>query len=73
MHVVGVSTQAAGHKTLVPALIAELKRMAGEAGGVPPKVVVGGVIPEEDYQGLLDAGVVGIFGEQEVKGPTPVP
>ena len=62
VHVVGVSTQAAGHKTLVPALIEELKRLAAEAGGVPPKVVVGGVIPEEDFKPLYEAGVVAIFG-----------
>ena len=63
VHVVGVSTQAAGHKTLVPALISELERLTKEAGGgVAPKVVVGGVIPEEDHNALVAAGVVGIFG-----------
>jgi len=63
VHVVGVSTQAAGHKTLVPALIKELAELTKKAGGgAPPKVVVGGVIPEEDYAGLTQAGVVAIFG-----------
>jgi methylmalonyl-CoA mutase len=55
---VGVSSLAAGHKTLVPELIAELKaRGLGEV-----TVIVGGVIPEQDYQFLRDAGVAEIFG-----------
>jgi methylmalonyl-CoA mutase len=58
VHVVGVSSQAAGHKTLVPQLIEELRK-AG-AGGV--LVVCGGVIPAQDYQFLRDAGVSGIYG-----------
>ncbi|UFA50158.1 methylmalonyl-CoA mutase [Deinococcus radiophilus] len=58
VHVVGVSSQAAGHKTLVPQLIAAL-----EAEGADDiLVIVGGVIPQQDYQALYDAGVVGIFG-----------
>ncbi|CAG8466398.1 8541_t:CDS:10 [Scutellospora calospora] len=58
VHVIGVSSQAAGHKTLIPALINELKRL-----GVNDKVVVvGGVIPHQDYQFLYDAGVSLIFG-----------
>ncbi len=58
VHVVGVSSQAAGHKTLVPQLIAELER----AGGADILVVCGGVIPPQDYDELRDAGVVAIFG-----------
>ncbi|CAG8587479.1 2498_t:CDS:2 [Diversispora eburnea] len=58
VHVIGVSSQAAGHKTLVPAIINELKRL-----GVNDKIViVGGVIPHQDYQFLYDAGVSSIFG-----------
>ncbi|KAI3652673.1 hypothetical protein MP228_002098 [Amoeboaphelidium protococcarum] len=58
VHVVGISSQAAGHKTLVPALIAELKKL-----GVDDKlVVVGGVIPSQDYEFLKKAGVSAIFG-----------
>lgn len=55
--VVGVSSLAAGHKTLVPALIAALK--AADAEHI--KVVVGGVIPEQDFEFLRDAGVDAIF------------
>jgi methylmalonyl-CoA mutase len=58
VHVVGVSSQAAGHKTLVPQLIAELK--AAGAGDV--LVVCGGVIPAQDYAFLREAGVAGIYG-----------
>ncbi len=58
VHVIGVSSQAAGHKTLVPDLIAELKKQ--EAGDVI--VIAGGVIPRQDYDYLYDAGVKGIFG-----------
>ena len=58
VHVVGVSSQAAGHKTLVPQLIAAL----AAAGGGHVRVVVGGVVPPQDYQFLRDAGVVGIYG-----------
>ncbi len=58
VHVVGVSSQAAGHKTLVPQLIAELK--AAGAGDV--LVVCGGVIPAQDYEFLRAAGVSGIYG-----------
>jgi methylmalonyl-CoA mutase len=58
VHVVGVSSQAAGHKTLVPELIKEL-----EALGAGDKLVVcGGVIPPMDYPFLQDAGVACIFG-----------
>ncbi len=58
VHVVGVSSQAAGHKTLVPELIAQLHKQ----GGDDIKVVVGGVIPAQDYAELYDAGVAAIFG-----------
>ena len=58
VHVVGVSSQAAGHKTLVPALIAALK----DQGADDIIVVAGGVIPKQDYDHLWDAGVKGIFG-----------
>ena len=58
VHIVGVSSQAAGHKTLVPQLIAELR----QAGGEDILVVCGGVIPPQDYDQLTAAGVVAIFG-----------
>lgn len=58
VHVVGVSSQAAGHKTLVPQLIEELKKQ----GANDIIVVAGGVIPKQDYDYLYQAGVVGIFG-----------
>jgi methylmalonyl-CoA mutase len=58
VHVVGVSSQAAGHKSLVPALVAALK----EKGGSHIKVICGGVIPSQDYDFLYNAGAVGIFG-----------
>ncbi len=58
VHVMGVSSLAAGHKTLVPAVIAELKKLGRE----DIMVIAGGVIPAQDYQYLYDAGVVAIFG-----------
>ncbi|MFV0521719.1 MAG: methylmalonyl-CoA mutase [Mangrovibacterium sp.] len=58
VHVLGVSSLAAGHKTLVPAVIEELKKLGRE----DIMVVAGGVIPAQDYQYLYDAGVVAIFG-----------
>jgi methylmalonyl-CoA mutase len=58
VHVVGASSLAAGHKTLVPELIDELKAQGGE----DILVVVGGVIPPGDYQFLFDKGAVGVFG-----------
>ena len=58
VHIVGVSSQAAGHKTLIPQLIAALKA----EGADDILVIAGGVIPQQDYQALYDAGVVGIFG-----------
>jgi methylmalonyl-CoA mutase len=64
VHAVGVSTLAAGHKTLVPAIIAELKKQGADDIGV----FVGGVIPRQDYDMLYAAGVKGIFGPG-----TPIP
>ena len=58
VHIVGVSSQAAGHKTLVPELISELEA----AGASNVVVVVGGVIPPQDYDELKQAGVGGVFG-----------
>jgi len=58
VHVVGVSTLAAGHKTLVPALCRELER----SGREDILVAVGGVVPPQDHQALFDIGVVAIFG-----------
>ncbi len=58
VHVVGASSLAAGHKTLVPELIENLKK----EGGGDIKVVVGGVIPPGDYEFLYEAGAVGVFG-----------
>ena len=58
VHVVGVSSLAAGHKYLVPELIKELKGQ----GGKDIQVVVGGIVPPGDYDFLYDAGAVGIFG-----------
>lgn len=58
VHIVGVSSLAAGHKTLVPALINALKKL----GRGDILVVVGGVIPTQDYAFLYDAGVAAIFG-----------
>jgi len=58
VHIVGISSLAAGHKTLVPQIISELKK----SGREDIMVIVGGVIPPQDYQFLYDAGVVGIFG-----------
>jgi methylmalonyl-CoA mutase len=64
VHAVGVSTLAAGHKTLVPAIIAALK----EQGADDIIVFVGGVIPQQDYGFLYQAGVKGIYGPG-----TPIP
>ncbi len=58
VHVVGVSSQAAGHKTLIPTLIDELKKQ----GADDIIVVAGGVIPKQDYEFLYGVGVKGIFG-----------
>jgi methylmalonyl-CoA mutase len=64
VHAVGVSTLAAGHKTLVPAIIAELRKQ----GADDIIVFVGGVIPRQDYDMLYAAGVKGIYGPG-----TPIP
>jgi methylmalonyl-CoA mutase len=64
VHAVGVSTLAAGHKTLVPGIIAELKKQ----GADDIIVFVGGVIPRQDYDMLYEAGVKGIYGPG-----TPIP
>ena len=58
VHVVGISSQAAGHKTLAPKLVQALK----DAGAGEILVICGGVIPQQDYQFLYDAGVKAIFG-----------
>ena len=58
VHVLGVSSLAGGHKTLVPQVIEELKKLGRE----DIMVIVGGVIPHQDYQFLYDAGAVAIFG-----------
>jgi len=64
VHVIGVSSQAAGHKTLIPELMSELKKQDAE----DIIVVIGGVIPKQDYDFLYSAGVKGIFGPG-----TPIP
>ena len=58
VHVLGISSLAAGHKTLVPQVIEELKKY----GRPDIMVIVGGVIPPQDYNYLFDAGVVAVFG-----------
>jgi len=58
VHVIGISSQAAGHKTLVPMLIEELEK----AGAGDIVVVCGGVIPPQDYDMLFEAGVAAVFG-----------
>lgn len=58
VHIVGASSLAAGHKTLVPALIAELKKLGRE----DIMVIAGGVIPLKDYDFLFDSGVAAVFG-----------
>ena len=58
VHVIGISSQAAGHKTLVPQIIDELKKQGAE----DILVVCGGVIPAQDYDALYSAGVAAIYG-----------
>jgi methylmalonyl-CoA mutase len=58
VHVVGVSSQAAGHRTLVPELVRRLRSLGGEH----VLVVVGGVVPPRDYEFLLDAGASAVYG-----------
>ena len=64
VHVIGVSSQAAGHKTMIPQLLNELQK----AGASDIAVVIGGVIPQQDYGYLLQLGVQGVFGPG-----TPIP
>jgi methylmalonyl-CoA mutase len=58
VHILGISSLAAGHKTLVPQVVSELKKYDRE----DIMVIVGGVIPAQDYQFLFDVGAVGIYG-----------
>ncbi len=58
VHIIGVSSLAAGHKTLVPQVVDALKKLGRE----DILVIVGGVIPAQDYQALYDAGAVAVFG-----------
>jgi methylmalonyl-CoA mutase len=58
VHILGVSSLAAGHKTLIPQVIEELKNY----GRGDIKVIAGGVIPPQDYDFLFDIGVIGVFG-----------
>jgi len=58
VHILGISSLAAGHKTLVPAVIEELKKYGRE----DIMIIVGGVIPAQDYQFLFDAGATAVFG-----------
>ncbi|WP_440882010.1 methylmalonyl-CoA mutase [Tenacibaculum sp. C7A-26P2] len=58
VHILGISSLAAGHKTLVPQVVAELKKYDRE----DIMVIVGGVIPAQDYQFLFDSGALGVFG-----------
>ncbi len=58
VHILGVSSLAAGHKTLVPQVINELKKYGRE----DIQVVVGGVVPKQDYDYLFNQGVIGVFG-----------
>ena len=58
IHILGISSLAAGHKTLVPQVIAELKKYGRE----DIMVIVDSVIPAQDYQFLFDSGAVGVFG-----------
>jgi len=58
VHILGVSSLAGGHKTLVPQVLDELEKL----GRDDIMVIVGGVVPEQDYEFLYDKGVVGIFG-----------
>jgi methylmalonyl-CoA mutase len=58
VHILGVSSLAAGHKTLIPAVIEELKKLGRE----DMIVIAGGVIPEQDYDFLFKNGVSAVFG-----------
>ena len=58
IHILGISSLAAGHKTLVPQVLAELKRLGRE----DIEVIVGGVVPPQDHPFLLEMGVLGVYG-----------
>jgi methylmalonyl-CoA mutase len=58
VHILGISSLAAGHKTLVPQVISEIKKLGRE----DIMVIVGGVIPAQDYQFLFDAGAMAVYG-----------
>jgi methylmalonyl-CoA mutase len=58
VHIVGISTLAAGHKTIIPEVVAELKKQ----GRADIRVIVGGVIPQQDYEFLYQAGAMAVFG-----------
>ena len=58
VHILGISSLAAGHKTLVPQVIEEMEKLGRE----DIMVIVGGVIPPQDYQFLFDKGAVAVFG-----------
>jgi len=58
VHILGISSLAAGHKTLVPQVLAELKRLGRE----DIEVIVGGVVPPQDHPFLLEMGVLGVYG-----------
>ena len=66
VHVVGVSSLAAGHKSLIPELIEELKKLGRE----DIMVVCGGVIPKQDHEFLFEAGVLGVYGPGTVIADT---
>lgn len=68
VHVLGISSLAGGHKTLVPEVIKELKKQGRE----DIMVIVGGVIPKQDYQHLLDHGAVAVFGPGTKIGDTAI-
>jgi len=58
VHVVGISTLAGGHKTLIPEVVVELKKQ----GRNDIRVIVGGVIPQQDYEFLFRSGAAAVFG-----------
>jgi methylmalonyl-CoA mutase len=64
VHILGISSLAGGHKTLVPQVMEELRKLNRD----DIMVIVGGVIPTQDYQFLYEAGVMGVFGPG-----TPIP
>ncbi|MCR9264774.1 MAG: methylmalonyl-CoA mutase [Flavobacteriaceae bacterium] len=68
VHVLGISSLAGGHKTLVPEVVKELKKQGRE----DIMVIVGGVIPKQDYQHLLDHGAIAVFGPGTKIGDTAI-